>query len=74
MKTLTMNESQLVSGGCPQCLALPGVCIAGSVIATGASFLGWGKLVGYTVAAALASGGAYLLYQKFEEKGLDILS
>lgn len=74
MKTLTINEAQWVSGGCPTCMVIPGACIAAGVVTTGAAYFGWGHIIGYTAGAAFSIVGAYLLYQKMEEKELNTLS
>jgi hypothetical protein len=67
MKTLTMTETQWVSGGCLACPAAPGVCVATAVV--GGAYYKFGPIAAlYAAAATLSVAGAYILYQILNEE------
>lgn len=67
MKTLTMTETQSVSGGCLLCPAAPGVCVGTVVV--GGTYYKFGPMAAlYAAAATLSVAGAYILYQILNEE------
>lgn len=68
MKTLTMTETQWVSGGCPTCPAGLPLCAVVAASSVAASYYGLGEQAAiYAVAAILTVTSGYILYHVLNE-------